>query len=166
MSADRMRSRRTPHLLRVTPEPAAFAPLFAALAGAGMRAGWLDLDRAEAPPASLDAAAALGAARAVAVGAGRSVAVKALRGAPVLRDLLREHFAGCALVLVAGAGAAAGADMAAPAGAGAVAAPALAAVPALSAEDGRWRLAPPGAAAELLDTAELAARLRRPRPWS
>jgi hypothetical protein len=172
-----------PHLLRVAQEPASFAPLFAALTAAGLRCGWLELRRPGAPPPGLEAAAALGAARAVAAGDGRSVAVKALRGAPVLRDLLREHFAGCTLVLVAGSGAdgADGADgddgddgAAPPTGP-------LAAAPELRAEGEGWRVAPPGvipaagaadsapgmgAAAERLDTAHLVARLRRPRPWA
>jgi hypothetical protein len=175
---------RGPHLLRVAQEPARFAPLFAALAAAGLRCGWLELRQAGAPPASLEAAAALGAARAVATGEGRSVAVKALRGAPVLRDLLREHFAGCALVLVA-----AGGGGEAPAGA-------VAAAPELRAEGEGWRVTLPpaggshdGAGASLptaeaadaeaapaasaasaavqhLDTPHLLARLRRPRPWA
>ncbi len=147
---------RAPHLLRVTQEPARFAPLFAALAAAGLRCGGLERRRAGAPPPSLEAAAALGAARAVAAADGRSVAVKALRGAPVLRDLLREHFAGCALVLVA----AAGGDGEQPAGP-------LAAAPELQAEGERWRvILPTPAAAEHLDTPHLLARLRRPRPWA
>jgi hypothetical protein len=39
----------------------------------------------------------------VAVEPQRTVAVKTRRGPPVLRDLLREHFRGCRLVLVKGA---------------------------------------------------------------
>src|SRR6185436_14218941 len=95
--------RKGPHLLRVELGPAAFLPLFAAARALELRLGWLELGGAVAPlPASLDAAASLGALRAVAVGEGKSVAVKPRRGAPVLKDLLREHFAGCALVLVEG----------------------------------------------------------------
>jgi hypothetical protein len=69
-----------------------------------VRVGWLDLGEAPAAPlpSALEAAAALGARRAVAAGGGRSTAVKPLAGAPVLRDLLREHFLGCALVLARG----------------------------------------------------------------
>jgi hypothetical protein len=175
---------RGPHLLRVAAEPAAFAPLLAALAAAGLRAGWLELGppgalgALGALPASLEAAATLGVARAVAAGGGRSVAVKALRGAPVLRDLLREHFAGCAVVLVAvavgadGGGAGAGVDAA-----GAVRAEALAGAAALAPEGVGWRLTRPAeggdaagsggdAAAEHLDTERLMARLRRPHPWT
>jgi len=79
----------------------AFAALFAAARAAKVRLGWLDLAAAP-PPAELEAAAALGALRAVAVGGGRAVTVKPLAGEPVLRDLLREHFLGCTAVLVRG----------------------------------------------------------------
>lgn len=48
------------------------------------------------------AAAEVGALRAVAAGGAVSVALKRRRGAPVLRDLMREHFAGCAVVFVRG----------------------------------------------------------------
>jgi hypothetical protein len=157
---------KAPHLLRVEEGPERFAPLFAALAAAGLRAGWLELrqpeaaERSEPAAASLEAAAALGARRAVAAGGGRSVAWKALRGEPVLRDLLREHFLGCALVLVLARGALA------PAAATAAAVP-LAEVPALfPAGDDGWRIARAGdAAVHHYDTSGLVAALRRPRPW-
>ena len=83
---------RSPHLLRVEEEPGRFAPLIAAARAEGLRIGWLDLAAAPAVPGPLDEAAAAGAHRAVAAGEGRSVAVKPLRGAPVVKDLLREHF--------------------------------------------------------------------------
>jgi len=146
--------RRRPHLLRVDAGPERFAALLAALRAAGMRAGWLDLaaDASAVPagPADLEAAAAAGALRAVAVGGGprggRVVAVKPLQGPPVLADLLREHFRGCGLVLVRGA---AGED-----------------VPRLEPDGTFWRVRPPAAAVRVLDTADLVAALRRPRPWS
>ncbi|HXO27173.1 MAG TPA: hypothetical protein VOA80_07515, partial [Thermoanaerobaculia bacterium] len=117
------------------------------LAAAGLRAGWLELGPAEPAAASLESAAALGARRAVAAGGGRSVAVKALRGEPVLRDLLREHFPGCALVLVRVRGAEPPAPALFPSGDG-------------------WRIARAGdAAVQQLDTPGLVAALRRPRPW-
>ncbi len=135
---------REPHLLAVDEGPERFAELLAALRAAGLRAGWLELGASGAPvPPDLSAAAAAGALRAVAAGGGRTVAVKALRGAPVLRDLLREHFRGCALVLVRGE----------------VAAPHLALV------GDSWTVAPPGEAARRYTTGELVAALRRPRPW-
>ncbi len=89
-------------LVGVNADAAAFATLFAAARAARVRLGWLDLAAAP-PPAELEAAAALGALRAVAVGGGRAVTVKPLAGEPVLRDLLREHFLGCSAVLVRGA---------------------------------------------------------------
>jgi hypothetical protein len=152
-----------PHVLRVEEGPERFAPLLAAIAAAGLRAGWLELRQPEVASLSLEAAAALGARRAVAAGGGRSVAVKPLRGAPVLRDLLREHFRGCALVLVRGA------PGLAPASAPALApepAASLSPLPALYAEGEGWRVARPGdAAAQHHDTASLVAALRRPHPW-
>jgi len=142
-----------PHLLSVDEGPEAFAALVAALAAAGMRAGWLDLGdsgslAAASPlPPDLETAAAAGVLRAVAAGGGRSVAVKPLKGAPVLGDLLREHFRGCALVLVRGE--ATGPE-----------------IPRLAPAVGAWTVTPPGGAARVYAPAELVAELRRPRPWS
>jgi hypothetical protein len=141
---------KEPHLLRVAAPPAAFAPLAAALAAEGMCLGWLELGAAPPEPLSieLEAALELGVLRAVAVGPGRSLAAKPLRGEPVLRDLLREHFRGCRLVLVAGRGA-----------------PQELPELAAAAGDG-YRVAPSGEAASTFAPATLAARLRRPRPWA
>jgi hypothetical protein len=92
-----------PHLLRVSDPPERFAALIEAARAEGLRVGWLELSAPTEPvPPVLESAAGLGVLRAVAVGEGRTVAVKPLRGAPVLRDVLREHFRGCALVLVRG----------------------------------------------------------------
>ena len=94
---------KVPHLLRVSEPPERFAALIEAARAEGLRVGWLELEGAVEPvPEILGSAAGLGALRAVSVGAGRTVSVKPLRGAPVLRDVLREHFRGCALVLVRG----------------------------------------------------------------
>jgi hypothetical protein len=135
---------KSPHLLRVDDAPDRFAPLIAAARALGLRVGWLDLGGATTPiPAPLEAAAALGVLRAVAVGEARSVAVKPMRGAPVLKDLLREHFRGCVLVLVHG-------ELEAP---------------SLRIEDDAWIVAPPGAASRRYATEELAMALRKPRPW-
>jgi hypothetical protein len=134
---------KEPHLLRVEQDPERFARLIEAAKTAGLRVGWLDLRRPDSLPADLEAAASAGAMRAVAVGEGRSLVVKPLRGEPVLRDLLREHFLGCALVLVRGE----------------VEAPSLR-------EDGeRWTVAVPGEAARDYALGGLVAELRRPNVW-
>jgi hypothetical protein len=73
------------------------------------------------------------------------VAVKPVAGPPVLRDLLREHFLGCAAVLVAGDHAPADAPRLDPAGDG-------------------WAVTT-ATEARTYDTGALAARLRSPRPW-
>jgi hypothetical protein len=93
---------KSPALVAVDAAPESFAALFAAAAELGVRIGWLELAAPDAAPASLERAAGLGALRAVAAGGGRALALKPLRGEPVLRDLLREHFLGCAVVLVRG----------------------------------------------------------------
>lgn len=149
------------HLLRHDGPPAALGPLFEAARREGLRVGWLDLGAAEAPeaggasggaPPELETALAEGAFRAGAVAPGRVMAAKALTGPPVLRNLLREHFLGCALVVVRAAE-------------GAAAAPELAEVPALEPEAEGFRVTPLDGAAQVLSADALAARLRRPRPF-
>ena len=138
---------KEPHLLRVEADqggPERFGALFRAAAAAGLRIGWLELEEPSPLPPGLETAAGLGALRAVAVGPGKSVAVKPRKGAPVLRDLLREHFLGCALVLVRGT----------------LAENAENEAPELLVEGDRWKV---GAAA--FDTEGLVAALRKPRPW-
>jgi hypothetical protein len=140
------------HLLRFDGEPEELAPLLAAAGREGLRIGWLELapDAVPAPvPDGLDAATSAGAFRAASAGAGRTVAVKRRSGPPVVRDLLREHFAGCALVVVRAAAGAAGLDD----------------VARLEAAEAGYRLQPPEAAALDLTADALAARLRRPRPF-
>ncbi|HRC86245.1 MAG TPA: hypothetical protein PK413_11595 [Thermoanaerobaculia bacterium] len=90
---------RVPHLVRVAEGPEAFRELFTAAAARGHRLGWLSLTP-PAPPLEHESAAVLGATRAVSVGAGRVLATKPQKGQPVLKDLLREHFLGCAAVLI------------------------------------------------------------------
>ena len=139
---------KSPHLLRVEDAPDRFAPLIDAARALGLRIGWLDLGTAPAPiPEPLETAATLGVLRAVSVGEGRTVAVKPLRGAPVLKDLLREHFQGCALVLIRE-------EIRGEINA-----------PALRIEDDAWLVAPPGAAARRYATSDLALALRKPHPW-
>lgn len=136
---------KTPHLLRVEEEPQRYAPLIAAARAEGLRVGWLDLGAPPSPvPDPLEAAAGLGVLRAVSVGEGRTVAVKPLQGAPVLKDLLREHFRGCVLVLVRGE----------------------AAAPLLTAHDEGWTVTPRDLAAQRYDTAALVSALRGPHSWA
>jgi hypothetical protein len=124
--------------------PERFAPLVEAARALELRIGWLELGGKGHPvPPVLEAAAGLGVLRAVEVGEGRTVAVKPLRGAPVLKDLLREHFRGCALVLVRG-----GIE-----------------APSLRIEEEGWIVAPPGAASRQYSAEDLAAALRKPHPW-
>jgi hypothetical protein len=135
---------KSPHLLRVEEEPARFAPLIEAARALGLRIGWLELGGNPGPvPEPLERAASLGALRAVSVGEGRTIAVKPLRGQPVLRDLLREHFQGCALVLLRG-------EIDAP---------------ALSAEGNGWIVRVPEGASRRYTIDQLAEALRKPDPW-
>jgi hypothetical protein len=93
---------KAPALVAVDADAAAFAALFAAAVKRRERLGWLELGATvEAPPALAEAAAA-GAFKSVVAGDGSVVTVKRVAGRPVLRDLLREHFLGCAAVLVRG----------------------------------------------------------------
>jgi hypothetical protein len=142
------------HLLRYEGEPAALEALFEAIRAEGLRAGWLELDSQPGGEGPAGDAVEAGAFRAAAVVPGRVVSVKRVTGPPVLRDLLREHFLGCALVVVR------------PGGAGGGLEAELAEAPALEAFGGKFRVTPPGQSALDLAPEELAARLRRPRPWS
>ncbi len=90
------------HVLRTTCAAADFRPLFAALAALGLRVGWLDMESTAGAPPELEQAAAQGAFRAVGVTANRVLTVKPVHGATVLKDLLREYFAGCRLVVIRG----------------------------------------------------------------
>jgi len=141
-------SRNAPHLLQVDEPPERHAALIAAARALDLRIGWLDLTAPSSVPEPLETAAALGVLRAVAAGGHRSVAVKPLKGAPVLRDLLREHFRGCALVLVRGEAPAWSTDIA-----------------ILRSVEEAWTITPPGEAARPFTTTALAAALRQARPW-
>lgn len=112
-----------PRLFQVTAPAADFAPFVAAARALGLRVGWLELAPPEPPP-QLSAAMEAGCGKAVSLGPGGSVAAKRLSGPPVWKDVLREHFAGHAAVLVAGEG------LALPAG-----------TPRLEGADGRYRVA-------------------------
>lgn len=134
---------KSPHLLRVTLPPDRFGTLIEAARALKLRIGWLDGSAESAAPSILDEAADLGVLRAVSMQEGRTVSVKPLRGRPVLKDLLREHFLGCALVLVRG-------EVDAP---------------ALEPDGDGWRLELPESASRRFTTAELSEALRKPRPW-
>lgn len=112
-----------PRLFFVSAPAADFAPFVAAARALGLRVGWLEL-APPAPPPALALALDAGCGKAVSLGPGGSVAAKRLGGPPVWQDVLREHFAGHAAVLVAGEG------LALPAG-----------TPRLEVSDGRYRVA-------------------------
>ena len=135
------------HLLRVEGAPDVYAPLLAAAAAAGLRVGWLELQGAPPAPPPLQDALQAGGDRAVAIGETWTLAVRPRKGAARLRELLRQQFLGCALVLVHG-----NVDASAP---------------TLSAnDDGSWRVAIPDAAERRLTTEQLVAALREPRPFA
>lgn len=128
------------HLLRVEEAAPKYESLFRATAEAELRIGWLQLDKTGDSPPELESAAALGALRAVSVTSNRTVVVKPRRGKAVLEDLLREHFRGCALVLVHGPS-----DL-----------------PLLRALDDRWEIYSGDAKIAELSTAHLVKSLRKP----
>lgn len=144
------------HLLRVEAGAERFEPLIAALRRDGGRVGWLDFELSDPVPPALAAPASLDVLRAVAVGPGLSIAVKPVRGTPVLRDLLREHFRGCRLVLVAGR-----AETPSPTDAAgcAVEAPLLA-------PDGEGWTVSTASGGRAYSTEQLVAALRKPRPFA
>lgn len=130
------------HLLSVEAQADAYLELIEALRADGRRVGWLDLGGTRVP-AALTAASGAGVLRAVGVDDNVTVTVKPRKGGVVMKDLLREYFVGCSVVLVRG-------------GEG---------LPRLSATEGGWLLEVPGATARSLDTASLVMTLRKPRPF-
>ena len=133
------------HLLRVAGEPHEYAALLRAAAEAGMRVGWLELQEPALPPEGLRAALDAGSDRAVAVGEGWTVTARPRKGAARLRELMRQQFLGCTLVLVHGE---ADAPWLAPVG-----------------EDA-WRVTIPGGGERRLTLEQLVAALREPRPFA
>jgi len=139
------------HLLRVAEPAQRFAPLFATAAAAGVRVGWLELVAAPSP--ALDSFAGSPLAEVLGAGAERAVlaadlwtvAARPRRGAARLRELLRQQFLGCVLVLVRGE----------------VDAPTLA-----PAADGAWSVAGAGVAERRLSGERLIATLREPLPFA
>jgi hypothetical protein len=133
------------HLLRVAEEAEIYRPLLVAAGEAGLCVGWLELQAPPPPPATLGGALAAGNERAVAVGESWTLAARARKGPARLRELLRQQFLGCTLVLVHGE---ADAPALAPAG------------------DGEWRITIPGGTERRLALEQLVAALREPRPFA
>ena len=132
------------HLLRVDPESNVedFRSLIDAVRTDGGRVGWLVWRPHEQTSGGGPTAGLL---RHVEVDAVGSVARKPRLGPAVLRDVLREHFRGCRVVLVAGAGVG---D--------------LAEVNGLAPSEGGVRVGSDGSAREM-SAEDLAARLRSPK---
>ncbi len=93
---------KRPHLWAVDGPPGDYESLMRAASIQDLRVGWLRMAEEATPPAALADAASSGARRAVAVAPGWTVSAKRRKGEAVLDDLLREHFLGCRLVLIAG----------------------------------------------------------------
>jgi hypothetical protein len=89
-------------MVRVSAGAETFSTLFDGARRAGVRFGWLDLITAFDPPADLSTAAESGALRAVSVNGRSILSLKMLVGEPVLKDVIRENFTGCRLILVRG----------------------------------------------------------------
>lgn len=150
-----------PHLLRVTHTVLEFAQLVAAMRQDRLQVGWLEWSPGQRPaadPALMPAAGAAGVPRAVRVDAETTVAVKRRRGAPVLRDVLREGFRGATLVLVQ-------VSPETESEVSAIDAPLLEPI-LLDSAPTRWRIVPSAGAALNLTTEALVARLRRPHPFA
>ncbi len=142
------------HLLRVERPVVEFGNLIAAMRHEDERTGWLELpgEAAGQLPESLEAAAGAGVLRAVSAGGGRSVAVKPMLGEPVLRDLLREHFRGCRLVMISVHGTP-------PAGRGEIDAPLL------QPDGADWTVKMKDGRTARWTTGKLIEALRKPRPF-
>lgn len=91
-----------PRTVRVSAVAGSFSTLFDAARAASVRIGWLDLVATPEAPGDLEIAAGSGALRAVSVSGRRILSIKTLLGEPVLRDVVRENFTGCRLLLIRG----------------------------------------------------------------
>lgn len=132
---------KTPHLLSVDEGLGAFSALISAASELGLRVGWLELGEDLEVGGCLEGAASSALLRAVAAGPKSTVVVKPRRGQAVLKDLLREHFRGAALVLVRTS----------------------VELSQLRSEGELWRLVPPSGSEVIWSTSELVRALRRPR---
>jgi hypothetical protein len=132
---------KMPHLLRVEEGLEAYSALISVASEENLRVGWLELGDDLQVGGSLAGATSIGLLRAVAAGPRSTVVVKPRHGEAVLRDLLREHFRGAALVLIHGQ---------------------VEAIE-LRSEGELWRLVPPFGDEVVWSSLELVAALRRPR---
>jgi hypothetical protein len=130
------------HLLEIEDTPPRFEPLVRAVTEAGMRVGWLDFRAIETPDA-LAAASATGVFRAVSVGQTSTLSVKSRIGPAVTKDLIREYFQGCSVVLISGRETAA----------------------TLHRRDDKWAVSSPGGEEKIFTTEKLVAALRGVRPF-
>ncbi|MEJ2084395.1 MAG: hypothetical protein P8Y44_01785 [Acidobacteriota bacterium] len=130
------------HQLRVEDGPERFEGLVSAAASVGIRIGWLEFASSTVSE-SLASASAAGVFRAVQIDDGVTVAVKNRKGPVVMRDLMREHFQGCSLILVSGGEA-----------------PAV-----LRSVDDRWLVSNVSGVETTYTTDELVAALRKVRPF-
>ena len=142
-----------PHVLRIPTRVVEFDRLIAAVRQNMLRCGWLEWrPEAHEPlanlPSHLAEPAGLGVLRAVEVAASETVSVKPRRGPAVFSDVLREHFRGCALVLVH-----------APTLDG------LPDLPSLTWTGTSWKVTATDGTSWQGSGEELAARLRKPKPW-
>jgi len=133
------------HLLRVAEEASVYEPLVRAAAAAGLRVGWLELPAPSPPPPELRAALDAGSDRAVTVGESWTLAARPRKGPARMRELMRQQFLGCTLVLVRGE---ADAPLLAPAG------------------DGGWRVTIASGKDRRYGVDQLVAALREPRPFA
>lgn len=130
------------HQLRVEDGPEHFKSLVKTARDAGIRIGWLEFGSATIPE-PLASASATGVFRTVQVDEEVTISVKNRKGPPVTRDLLREHFQGCSLILVSGGEA-----------------PAF-----LRGDNDHWTVSALDGAESTFTTDELVAALRRVRPF-
>ena len=93
---------KTPVLFSVSGNASDYAPLFAAARERGTKVGWLELDSVAMNSRTPAGPPFTSAFRTVEVSERWTVSTKPRKGPAVLRDLLREHFLGAAVVLVLG----------------------------------------------------------------
>jgi len=130
------------HRLSVEGGAEHFESLVKSARDAGIRIGWLEFGSATVPE-PLASASAAGVFRTVQVDEAVTISVKNRKGPPVIRDLLREHFQGCSLILVSGGEAPA----------------------ALRRDNDRWIVSALDGTESTFTTDELVTALRKARPF-